>query len=120
MHPLINGDPMMEKLPQGSASEAAQPAICLLGRLKAIMMVARLTLVLEWAWGNRSHPSIEPIRTRYVREPLRFLQLLCWRGFAPFNWCWEPVWERVRHGSWRGRLRGGNQKPNDLAECKWR
>ena len=65
-------------------------------------------------------PDIDPARTEEVREPSRLLGLLWWRGFAPINWCWGPVWERVRHGSWRGRLRGENRKPSNLVGCKWR
>ena len=43
-------------------------------------------------------PGIDPSRTEEVREPSRLLGILCWRGFAPINWCWGPVWERVQIG----------------------
>ena len=65
-------------------------------------------------------PGIDPARTEKVRELSRLRALLCWRGFAPINWCLEPAWERVRHGSWRGRLRGGTRKPSNLVGCMWR
>jgi len=64
--------------------------------------------------------GVEIARTESACEPLLLPELLYWRDFAPINWCWGPVSAQVHHGSWRERLRGGNQKPNDLAGCKWR
>ena len=85
------------------------------------LLLLDMGLALDPYFARTVHtPGIDPARTEEVREPSRLLGSLCWRGFAPINWCWGPVWERVRHGSWRGRLRGGSRKPSNLVGCKWR
>ena len=107
--------------------------MCRWGKVTISDSLALFTLVINLSSGLvvRVHPfvtdavsvhtpGIDPARTEKVREPSRLPELLCWRGFAPINWCWGPAWERVRHGSWRGRLRGGTRKPSGLAGCKWR
>jgi hypothetical protein len=56
--------------------------------------------------GNRSRTGRSDSPGERRDEPSRLPQLQSWRGFALINWCWGPVWERVRHGSSRGRLQG--------------
>jgi len=103
------------------ASDLDKPrGFAMIGRAEARARLASLGIGRLWGVVSVHTPGIDPTRTEEVREPSRLLGLLCWRGFAPINWCWGPVWERVRHGSWRGRLRGGNRKPSNLVGCKWR